>query len=560
MEKRIDDMHKAILGALKEKMVGALIDARVTEKMPEIAMMSENPLENIVPQQGDYIQKYTCCNAFKAFAPNQCHVCHCLEDELQTLKRCSRCRMISYCSTAHQKEDWSSHKNLCKVLSDLGGPKMFQKLKENHNPTSSMTKKVAQLKTRMAIKTLIMTKVTEKLERKLYVFESQMINHPRICFHCFDSEAELINCRNCPNAAFCKDHAGDSEHFLLCPQLMLCREIELDHLNRRDFFTQLRKSKFDFHLENTRLPKSMKEFLQTSVKVNKDRIKYLDRPELWEVYLSEAISRPLTLVHVIQKLKLPVKSRLVVHVIGADMEEVGMSIWEVVLHWLPSVTELRIAFVGPELDAKKTYTSKLCKKCCEKKKELNFETFNDQYEMYSTLSISALKPDIVIGYNMAPFAYTTWTTSIGKLVTMQSPLIITATSEIEAYRVHHWMKSCLCTAEYYSSKPNPFASLLVERAAEHERLVAKNKYTIIYKDLYNLSQKPCSGCCVTPATTNFPWVNLQDLASSLLFNNNDDTIKESDKEAGPKKKTEPMPQSERKVNKRLKEKLKRSKK
>lgn len=130
--------------------------------------------------------------------------------------------------------------------------------------------------------------------------------------------------------------------------------------------------------------------------MNKDRIKHLDRPELGEVYLSEAISRPLTLVHVIQKLKLPTKSRLVVHVIGADMEEVGMSIWEVVLHWLPSVTELRIAFVGPELDAKKTYTSKLCKKCYEQKKELNFETFNDQYEMYSSLSIYALKPDIVI--------------------------------------------------------------------------------------------------------------------------------------------------------------------
>lgn len=101
MERRFDEMQKAILGALKEKMVGALIDARVTEKMPELAMIPKKPLENTVPQQGDYIQKYCCCNSLKAFAPNQCHVCPCLEDELQTLKRCSRCRMISYCSTAH---------------------------------------------------------------------------------------------------------------------------------------------------------------------------------------------------------------------------------------------------------------------------------------------------------------------------------------------------------------------------------------------------------------------------------------------------------------------------
>lgn len=154
---------------------------------------------------------------------------------------------------------------------------------------------------------------------------------------------------------------------------------------------------------------------------------------------------------------------------------------------------------------------------------------------------------------MAPFAYTTWTTGISKLITMQSPLIITATSEIEAYRLHHWMKSCLCTAEYHSSKPNPLASLLVERTAEDERLVAKNKYTIVYNDLYNLSKKPCSGCCVTLATTNFPWVNLQDLGSSFLFNDNDNTRKESNKKANPKKKTEPMTQSERRLNKRLKE-------
>ena len=45
---------------------------------------------------------------------------------------------------------------------------------------------------------------------------------------------------------------------------------------------------------------------------------------------------------------------------------------------------------------------------------------------------------------------------------------------------------------------------------------------------------------ITPTITNFPIVNLNDVASTLLFGNDDNTRKESDKKAGPKKRTDPM--------------------
>jgi hypothetical protein len=38
-----------------------------------------------------------------------CAVCGSVED----LKRCSRCKKVSYCSIDHQKKDWTTHKKTC---------------------------------------------------------------------------------------------------------------------------------------------------------------------------------------------------------------------------------------------------------------------------------------------------------------------------------------------------------------------------------------------------------------------------------------------------------------
>ena len=38
-----------------------------------------------------------------------CSVCGSTSD----LKRCSRCKKVSYCCIEHQKKDWTTHKKLC---------------------------------------------------------------------------------------------------------------------------------------------------------------------------------------------------------------------------------------------------------------------------------------------------------------------------------------------------------------------------------------------------------------------------------------------------------------
>jgi hypothetical protein len=49
----------------------------------------------------------------------ECHVCGCLSSSEETLKLCSRCKIVSYCSNECQAKDFPDHKKHCKILADL---------------------------------------------------------------------------------------------------------------------------------------------------------------------------------------------------------------------------------------------------------------------------------------------------------------------------------------------------------------------------------------------------------------------------------------------------------
>ena len=55
-------------------------------------------------------------------AQKHCHQCNIIEDRIKTgsLKTCSGCRTVYYCSTDCQKQDWNNHKNLCRKVVSAG--------------------------------------------------------------------------------------------------------------------------------------------------------------------------------------------------------------------------------------------------------------------------------------------------------------------------------------------------------------------------------------------------------------------------------------------------------
>lgn len=53
-----------------------------------------------------------CKQELNIIDPDSCDTCHEIKDKMFV---CSRCKEVRYCSTECQKEDWSSHKNICKT-------------------------------------------------------------------------------------------------------------------------------------------------------------------------------------------------------------------------------------------------------------------------------------------------------------------------------------------------------------------------------------------------------------------------------------------------------------
>jgi len=49
-----------------------------------------------------------------AFVPRRCEVVGCTITEIAALSSCAQCKCVSYCSLAHQKQDWPRHKTECK--------------------------------------------------------------------------------------------------------------------------------------------------------------------------------------------------------------------------------------------------------------------------------------------------------------------------------------------------------------------------------------------------------------------------------------------------------------
>ncbi|XP_033209629.1 uncharacterized protein LOC117168246 [Belonocnema kinseyi] len=460
---------------------------------PFVSDMLQSISKGLDPTDKDNLPFQKEEGSFKRYYPNQCQICYCIDNEKSPLKRCSRCHLVSYCSKDHQAKDYKQHKSLCKVLSELGGPRLFQDLKKTEYPKDvSFAAKVELSTKRSILKHAVLSRITTKLDRKPFLYELQIVNFPRVCSVCFESDPALLrSCANCPQSSFCEKHGQDKTHSKYCSGYNLAREIELDKVGKSCFeleMTQLKTFHFPCQQKKSSLPSSMKNFIKNNCCLRVKRNAKLEgvlSKQLWDVYLSESICLPLTILYSLEKLKLQVESNLVLHVIGSSRHEMQSTFWELILHWLPAVTRLDMVFIGPELRFlssmdKETTPVQICRDC--KARKLNFHTFDGLYENYVG-SENYLKPTMLAAFNAGFHAYATWSQAFEKMASLHCPLICTAFSDMEAFRDHDWFKSCVSGAEYFSLEANPFAGFRCERSPEEEKVFVHNEYLTIYDSL-----------------------------------------------------------------------------
>ncbi|CAK9813810.1 hypothetical protein ANTQUA_LOCUS7775 [Anthophora quadrimaculata] len=418
------------------------------------------------------------CNHF--FYANVCHICKKFGNGI-SLKKCGNCTMISYCSKEHQKEHWPQHKYLCNAICNVLKDKKLSKFlndRENHN-----IENWAQMKMNF------MLLVTLAIGRKLEHYEEEMFKFLRSCVVCHELNVKTLeNCPNCPNASFCKKHKNDTMHKHICHLMKLCFKLDVFSLMHKHNIPEII---LPYHTDHVNLPENMKHFIDHYTKLQKNVQISMDEEAIIN---SEYLTRPLTFLYAIQKLEYILKDdSIIVHIVAANMIDIdGIELWEILLHWIPSVITVKMILIGPELSSG-SLTMNLCKHCQSNNKKFSIQTYNMLYEDYSR-EISYVKPNFIIGYNAGIHECEdiesnndTWRQSLRTVAEQNCPFVLTsytlAEAEKEQIRLNEILGNRVKCAYF---EWNPYSSLRPYRDFETEGVYYQNQYIIIYKNLQTL--------------------------------------------------------------------------
>ncbi|XP_043479729.1 uncharacterized protein LOC122509609 [Leptopilina heterotoma] len=393
------------------------------------------------------------------FCPNECIVCK----KRTTLKRCSRCRMISYCGEEHQKNHWQLHKEICKVISNLTKEKKLSHLYEDLRDST--------LSTWVDSRKTMICKVFTLLGRQPKNCEFEMLQYPRACFVCYDSKQEnLTNCANCPLVSFCQKHLDTSLHDETCAELMLCPTLELGDSHLGDVLKIMNPSIFD--LLSTmpkfkKLPTSTEEYLNLLLKA--------DIKLTLKVYSSFLVVHPLTVFGVLQKLNKTSLSKLTIYIQMHEDSDTSNQSFENLFHLLPNLKELKIVtnFVIEELASGLLY---LCPKCKLSKRKITFQIYNERdfNESIDLIVILNLTPPDNSGSQYKMFRHVRHFCR-----KFTCPVVLTANTELGIRQVRNYFQSVCHKHTILYDGPNNFSSLFFGRNWEDWKVIKKSQFMII---------------------------------------------------------------------------------
>lgn len=274
----------------------------------------------------------------KVFLFNLCHVCQKILNEKCFL--CPNCKMIAYCDPKHCEEDQANHRDYCRAIQDVA------KKRGGHVYNNARVLSPNEFRN-LRVHTLNIC--CTSLKRPLQAFEKEILLFPRLCAktECRNWRVEeLENCPKCHQVAYCKsnpEHVSEG-HQKWCEIFKLYQLLVLQ---------TSRLGRIEPAMPSAILTQPIKLPM-----VMDDLFKSLYggpvRDPCLKVVLSQLATGPLTALNAaISVAKLTIGETFVVHLIGAELQFEGDTLdkWEAFfLHLVPGLTELRVVFVGPELN------------------------------------------------------------------------------------------------------------------------------------------------------------------------------------------------------------------
>ena len=247
------------------------------------------------------------------FYPNACFLCGDVGvPNPSNLRRCSSCKMISYCCKEHQVDHWPDHRAVCAEINHLlkssSSNNLFDFLRTMKDPEKRLKKKQS-----------LMAIIQKRLNRNLNACEIQMFLHPRVCVVCLESNPDLLyNCSSCTQVSFCENHVNDPEHSQWCLYYRICFLLDWKSIfdSRFEISPSIKKVPFIFHSEDAKLPENMDKFMAEYIEETIPMLISLNGAKLWPHVCSELYTDSLTLMNVFKDLDLEIESELIIHIIG----------------------------------------------------------------------------------------------------------------------------------------------------------------------------------------------------------------------------------------------------
>ncbi len=242
-----------------------------------------------------------------------------VSSKIGNVKLCAGCKVIGYIGKDEQKEDWSSHKKLCKVLQEARG-------KTEHWTCNGLS--ADDLIDRMAA----------KLERRVTQFETDIAMHPKICMVCGsgDRQAALKECRNCFCVAFCPDHYDEGGKFHKAEDCSALKTAAEDYKHEITLGHQVQTYSPAVMKKYEPLPQDIDMFFREDVNgLVSNKLPGYQESELR--YITFLYTCPLTVLHALEQVglkggkKIEEATSLTVHLVGTRIAEMRhLHGWEVI--------------------------------------------------------------------------------------------------------------------------------------------------------------------------------------------------------------------------------------
>ncbi|XP_063917971.1 uncharacterized protein LOC135133480 [Zophobas morio] len=405
-------------------------------------------------------------SAMSFFYFSVCHVC---KIESATLKKCSKCKLVHYCSQEHQRQDWQAHKDLCKVITDTSTRFRFT----GRSPTAF---------NRFKIVTGVLWHF--ELGRDLSVSEHEMWMYPKVCAVCYKGLVNIV-CTKCWSVVYCSEThrmLHETQHKEFCSKLKLCLKIHQVMFSEEREWERL---SFDFDDSVLELPDNICDVVRM--------IKFKNDVDYWKkaldlILMTEFFCSAVNVVYALETCKfverrIAIKTKLVIHTTTTEISE--NTSWGVLMeflsHWIYNLEGVKIYVVSTALHKERRLSFSLnCGACREKRFNSSVMFIKAEYhEVVGKIPC----PDLIVMFNpcLPDVGLVEWSETVPKLLAYQNaPIILTSYTMEELQKSvgkfpPPWIKS------YVKPQENLYSSLRPVRNSEEgsDPVIYRNNFVSI---------------------------------------------------------------------------------